>query len=423
MASIVKRQNQRGDRWVARVRRRGRDVCESFATKRQAEAWARDQESLLDTSPHARGLGPRHTTVAAALRDYANLYSIQKKGIQSELARINRYLCAAGLPALRFDRNLTGATTLSDRDPADVKVPPEFARRSDAREKLRQRTNALRKRLACMPVAGVAPHFLREFCNSMLEEGLTGDTVRLEMALLRNLFNRAIDEWGWTTISNPLKGFKLPRRNPARDRRLTAAEEVRLAAALQEGCHEWLGPYIALAIETAMRRGELLLGTTWNEVNFDERYITLRDTKNGSGRRVPLTRRAVEILRALPRQEGEPRVFPITPNALKCAWTRVCKRAGIEGLRVHDLRHESLSRHAKRLGGNAFLLKKVSGHKTLQMLDRYVNLDVTDVLEAWHESEPPSPPALPDILPENVVRLPRRNGKLARGLNAIGGRS
>ena len=423
MASIFKRNSsRRGEYWVARVRRHGGDVSETFPTRAAAVKWARDQESLQDTAQHPRGLGPKHTTLAQALRDYAHLYSVGKKGIQSEIARINRYLTAAGLPALQIGHNGVGAVTLFDRDPADARVPPEFANRFDARAELRRHTNTLRKRLASMSVASVAPHLLREFCNAMVAEQLTGDTIRLEFALLRNLYYKAIQEWHWTTITNPLRKFELPARKPGRTRRLSAEEEKRLIAALDDGCHEWLGPYIELAIETAMRRSELLLGCTWDDVNLEERYIVLNDSKNGSARRVPLTRRAVEVLTALPRQEGEPRIFPITADALKCAWTRVCKKAGIKGLRIHDLRHEALSRHAKLLHGNAFLLKKISGHKTLAMLDRYVNLDVTDVLNAWEESAPPPPPALPEVLPDNVVRHPRWEPATRRRFGAAGGR-
>lgn len=423
MATIFKRKSIRnGECWVARVRRQGRDETSSFRSKRQAEAWAREQESNLDTAQHPRGLGPRHTTLAVALRDYAHLYSIRKKSIDAEVARINRYLVAAGLPALRVTRNAAGAVALCDRDPADGQVPAEFQPRFDARAALRQTTNSFRQRLASMPVAAISTHLLREFCGAMEAEKLTGDTIRLEFALLRHFFYKAIGEWQWTTISNPLRAFELPRRNPGRDRRLSAAEEERLVKALDEGCHAWLGPYIELAIETAMRRSELLLGCTWEDVKLDDRYIVLRDSKNGSGRRVPLTRRAVEILHALPHHEGEKRIFPITPNALKCAWVRVCKKAGIEGLRIHDLRHESLSRHAKRLLGNVFLLKKVSGHKSLAMLDRYVNLEVDDVIRAWEGTEPPPPPALPEVLPENVVRHPRWEPAARRRFGAAGGR-
>jgi integrase len=97
-------------------------------------------------------------------------------------------------------------------------------------------------------------------------------------------------------------------------------------------------------------------------------------TKNGSSRDVPLSSRARDILSDLPR--GLPEVvFPIHFEALKGLWKRACKRADIEDLHFHDLRHEATTRFFEK-GLNVMEVAAITGHKDLRMLKRYTHLDV-----------------------------------------------
>jgi integrase len=135
--------------------------------------------------------------------------------------------------------------------------------------------------------------------------------------------------------------------------------------------------FVALAIETGMRRGELL-GLLWDNVDLERRTAFLPVTKNGESRGVPLSNRAVEVLRALPPSTNG-RVFgELTREALKQSFNRAARRTGITGLRVHDLRHEATSRLFEK-GLNVMEVAFVTGHKTLQMLKRYTHLSVTDL--------------------------------------------
>jgi integrase len=94
--------------------------------------------------------------------------------------------------------------------------------------------------------------------------------------------------------------------------------------------------------------------------------------KNGEARTVPLSSRAVATLEALPRNlDG--RVFGATYEGIHQAFVRACRRADIEGLRFHDLRHEAISRLAEH-GLSIQELQAISGHKTMQMLVRYTHL-------------------------------------------------
>jgi integrase len=113
-------------------------------------------------------------------------------------------------------------------------------------------------------------------------------------------------------------------------------------------------------------------------VDLERRTAFLPVTKNGESRGVPLSSRAVAVLRALP-PSANGRVFgDLTREALKQSFNRAARRAGITGLRVHDLRHEATSRFFEK-GLNVMEVASVTGHKTLQMLKRYTHLSVTDL--------------------------------------------
>ncbi len=147
-------------------------------------------------------------------------------------------------------------------------------------------------------------------------------------------------------------------------------------ASLDKSRNRWIKPLAHLALETAMRQGELL-SLRWDNIDLQRRVAYLPETKNGSPRAVPLSSRAIEILQSLPRSlDG--RVFPVTANALKLAWAHAVKRAGLDNLRFHDLRHEATSRLAERLP-NVIELPAVTGHKDLRMLKRYYHPRAEDL--------------------------------------------
>lgn len=403
-AELFQRKGPRGVRWYARVRHPGHCEMKSFASRSEAEDWQREQEQAIAGTKAARGLGPRKTSLALALLDYARQFSVNKKGVEREVMRINAYLGAAGLPVLKVRRLADGRPHIEEQPLSEqlAALPQPFAAHRDARVAKRPRSVALRAQLAVTPVAKITTHALRDFSNAMLDEGLSGDSIRLEFAILRHMFNLAVTEWHWVTLASPFIGFKLPKRNKPRDRRLSTEEAARFYAALDDCRNQWMKPYVLLAIETAMRRGEMLLASTWADVDLGRRYIHLRDTKNGEARHVPLTQRALAILQSLPRIEGDARVFPLLPNELKCAWARLLARTGIEDFRVHDLRHEGATRHAARLRGDIFLLQKITGHKSVKVLERYVNPGFDELLARLDATEPP--PAMPAHPPSaNVI--------------------
>ncbi|MET3725883.1 site-specific integrase [Sphingomonas trueperi] len=135
--------------------------------------------------------------------------------------------------------------------------------------------------------------------------------------------------------------------------------------------HPLAWAYVRFAIETAMRRGEIL-SLRWRDAFLSQGCVHIPKTKNGRPRTVPLTDEAIDVLKAL-RPQGE-YVFPIDIHALRWAWTTACKRASIEDLRLHDLRHEGVSRLLE-LGLSPPEVATVSGHLTLSQLMRYTHPD------------------------------------------------
>ena len=127
---------------------------------------------------------------------------------------------------------------------------------------------------------------------------------------------------------------------------------------------------VILAIETGMRRGEIA-GMSWEQVDFSAHVVRLKRTKNGDNRIVPLSIKAEDALRALPRNISG-KVFSFSDsNGLGAAFARACVRAGIEDLRFHDLRHEAASRFAPTMPVTS--LAKLMGWRSLQMAMRYYN--------------------------------------------------
>jgi integrase len=201
-------------------------------------------------------------------------------------------------------------------------------------------------------------------------------TVRRELAIVQHCFGIAKREWGLPILTNPVQQIAIPGAQKSRERRLEDGEgNILSAAALASAWY--LHPLITLAIETGMRRGELL-SIRWKDVDMTAPTIRILKTKNGHPRTIPLTPKAVEILASLERRDE--RVFPVTPNAVRLAWERLRKRAGLEDLRLHDLRHEAVSRFFE-YGLTVPEVALISGHRDPRMLSRYTHLRPEKVAE------------------------------------------
>ena len=142
-----------------------------------------------------------------------------------------------------------------------------------------------------------------------------------------------------------------------------------------------------LALETAMRRGELLNA---RYEHLQKSLLSIPITKTGIPRTIPLTPRALTVIRALPRSISG-HFLPTSANALRLSWERAKRRAMLEDLHFHDLRHEAISRFFEMglpsLGREWYELwscknraTPISDHEDLSMLMRYTHLRAEDLV-------------------------------------------
>lgn len=318
MASIDKRGPKQ---WRARVRRAGQTVTKTFESKGEAEAWAQEVEAGLRRGISYAGLREaEQTTLSEALERYLGEVTPRKKGAVQERNRIRRW---QGEDLAR--------KTLTELRSVD------FAQWRD-------------KRLAA---------------------GKAASTVRNDLNLISAVFEHARKEWGYEALTNPLRLVGRPRLPSGRDRRLAEGEEARLLAAARASRSPWIAPAIIIAVEVGMRQGEIL-ALRWDDISISDRVATVRDSKNGEMRIVPLSPRVLDMLREMPRSV-DGRVIPITQNTIEDLWRRVRHKAGIDDLRFHDLRHEATSRLFED-GFETMEVSSITGHKTLSMLRRYTHM-------------------------------------------------
>lgn len=349
MASITRR----GDlQWQARVRRKGYPVqIKTFNTRAEAEAWARLIESEIDRGVFVSRAEAESTTLAEALDRYDREIAASKKGYVQEASLLR----------------IWKSTVIASRPMASVRS------------------------------ADIAK--LRDDWLKQTNPPLKPASVVRRLAVLSHVFSIARKEWGMESLLNPLELVRKPPANNARTRRIAAETDTESGRQTEAGELErvvaasgsdLLPAIIWLAVETAMRRGEIV-DLRWEHVDLRRRVAHLPDTKNGSSRDVPLSTRAVEVLKeqqkASRTRSNDGRVFPIRSDAATRAFERAveraravyiteCKGAGkapsksyLMDLRFHDLRHEATSRLASIFPMHE--LAKITGHRDPRMLMRY----------------------------------------------------
>lgn len=198
--------------------------------------------------------------------------------------------------------------------------------------------------------------------NPRTKKPLSTATVRLEMSLLSNFFDIGRIEWGICDV-NPVANVRKPKIPPGRDRRLTPREERLILRYCHNHSNNELYSIVVIALETAMRQGEIL-NLHWENLNLKTRVAHLPETKNGTKRDVPLSLKAREaLIRIGVRSKGK--VFKYTSEGLKSTWRFMLMKLGIEDLHFHDLRHEAISRLFELGSLDMMEVAAISGHKSL----------------------------------------------------------
>lgn len=313
MASIKKYKTG----WRAWVSKKGQRTSRTFITKAEAIAWANGIEERIDAPVTGR------YTLHMALDKFAEEEAPKRKGERWEVIRCNKL--KREMPDCLM-RELNAQY---------------FAAWRDAQVKLR------------------AP-----------------SSVRREMNLIKSVLDVARKEWGWIEAS-PLEDVRRPPNAKSRKRGIAQKEIDAIVESL--GWEPWLrverrndevAVGFLICIETALRSGELL-GLAWGDVDLDARVLTVRDTKNGDDREVPLSTRAVQLFGCLSRESE--RCFQISPAVRDVLFRAARDAAGCREVHFHDSRSEGISRLSKKL--DVLELARVTGHRDLKSLLHYYRAD------------------------------------------------
>lgn len=220
-------------------------------------------------------------------------------------------------------------------------------------------------------------------------------SVNREMELARAMFRYAQRE-GWI-VKSPFEagtGLISKEAEVSRERVLTHEEEARLLAACT-GRRAHLKTLLICAVDTGMRRGELFK-LAWPDIDLTANLIRVRatNTKTEKPRTVGMTPRLRQVLLELklaapPNYDGL--VFGIT-STIKNGFRSALKKAGIEGIRFHDLRHTCITRRVASGQPTAEVMAE-SGHTQYSTFKKYVNVSEgsvrknAELLAAYNESQ------------------------------------
>lgn len=325
MASVKKS----GSGWRAQIVTLGVRESKVFSTKAEATTWAALRETEI-RAEKATGI-QRGRTVDDAFNRYEKEVSVHKKGQRLESIRL------AAIGRMEID----GAP------------------------------------LKNMKLADVTPDVLGRWRDHRLQvDKVLGSSVNRDLNLLSHVFSTAAKEWKWIATS-PTTDVRRPEDPAPRDRLYSEDEIERICLALGldvdqaepvTTVNQRVGVAFLFAIETAMRAGEIcgLIPT-----DVAGRVATLRQTKNGTKRFVPLSSRATALLQLLPAPAEGGTLFGVTAGSLDALFRKAKKRAMIEDGTFHDTRHLAITRLAKKI--DVLDLARMVGHRDLKQLMVYYN--------------------------------------------------
>ena len=319
MASIRKK----NEKWQVQIRRKGLSaISRTFLTKSDALQWSRQIEAQLDR----HDLPPK-----TAILDATTLANL-----------VDRYL---------------------------VEVVPE--KRSASVETIILKA-FLRHKICRKSLSAITFQDWNAYRDERLRT-ISAKSLKRQLSPLRHMFSVAASEWDLPIASNPITKIKLKADIQSRARRLSEVEESALKIAASLSGSEYLPGIIEFALETGMRRGEIL-AMKYHDFDFGTRTLKIPVTKNGEARTIPMTKTAIDIARRRRGMvpDGASRVFQVSADALRHAFSRACVRACVENLHFHDLRHEAISRFFE-MGLTTPEVALISGHKDVRMLFRYAH--------------------------------------------------
>ena len=226
---------------------------------------------------------------------------------------------------------------------------------------------------ADLPVRKLAASAIAQYEKQRAGQ-VSASTVALELAVLRHML-RLGKRWGYLA---EVPDIDMPKKPEGRQRYLETEEIVRLLDACRCSLNPYLATIVTIAINTGMRKGEVM-GLEWERIDLATSRITLYRTKNGKPRGVPMNRAVYDARIALEPDAATRagRVFHRDDGGawgqIRTAFANALERAGIKDFRFHDLRHTAAS-HMVMRGRSLKEVQEVLGHRTFAMTLRYAHL-------------------------------------------------
>ena len=240
------------------------------------------------------------------------------------------------------------------------------------------------QRIRCTTCAEILTRRVCKQCGWKREDAgvpVSIQTVNHDHMTLTHMFNVARSPQFRLVTDNPAAHVPKPNPQNERDRIATAEEWERLKGTLAPH----LGRLLTVAYEVGPRKGELLR-LEWSDVDMRRKEFTLRHTKNGEVRLVPMTPAVHQVFVELwkDRRLDTNRVFLYNDKPIQrigTAFKAACRRAGIMNLRIHDFRHTA-STNLRRAGVDTATAMKIVGHKSDRMHRRYNTIEPQDLHKA-----------------------------------------
>jgi integrase len=232
----------------------------------------------------------------------------------------------------------------------------------------------LKAQFGSVRLTALNTRIIEQYQTTLIKSGLKPASVNRILAALKHMINKAVEwEMAPEDVLKSVRRVKQLAENNRRLRFLSGEEMARLIHV----CDQHLKPIVITALNTGMRKGEIL-SLTWEQVDLRHGFILLDVTKNGERREIPINNVLRETLTSLPRHLTSPYVFWQGNEGtrfldVKKSFASALKRAGIRDFHFHDLRHTFASQLVMA-GADLVTVKELLGHKTLAMTMRYSHI-------------------------------------------------
>lgn len=256
-----------------------------------------------------------------------------------------------------------------------------------AKQELRRISQLCRLPFATVPLENLRASALDKYVKTRRAGGVSGSTLRKELSLLSAAYQRVIKKDGREELRNPVLNTDKPSIAPSRERRMSVDEEKVFREAFEAHSNKYLLPAFLLAIETGLRRSELLR-LTYENCNFSSQTALVLQSRKGrhpesvsATREIVLSSQAIAVINAIGEKDRVGTVIKTTAAALDCAWKKAKRKAGITDLRWHDLRHECASRLAVQRVPQPMIQQQL-GHMSWNQTRKYQKFTPAEMVNA-----------------------------------------